>query len=106
MFAIAIFSAPPVDLDGIREPVFGSILTGNNPITAAVCAHFRRNRGFTSIPCGRRVLSLKWLYNGGPYQLIIFHFLIGIWAYLGRQWELSYRLGMRPLDCGCFFVHQ
>jgi photosystem II P680 reaction center D1 protein len=38
----------------------------------------------------------EWLYNGGPYQLIVLHFLIGIWCYLGRQWELSYRLGMRP----------
>ncbi len=24
------------------------------------------------------------------------HFLISVWAYLGRLWELSYRLGMRP----------
>jgi photosystem II P680 reaction center D1 protein len=38
----------------------------------------------------------EWLYNGGPYQLIILHLLISIWCYLGRQWELSYRLGMRP----------
>merc|ERR1712054_726744 len=38
-------------------------------------------------------------YNGGPYQLVIFHFLIGISAYMGRQWELSYRLGMRPWIC-------
>ncbi|MGA0199066.1 MAG: Photosystem Q(B) protein 1, partial [Prochlorotrichaceae cyanobacterium] len=38
----------------------------------------------------------EWLYNGGPYQLIIFHFLIGIFCYMGREWELSYRLGMRP----------
>jgi photosystem II P680 reaction center D1 protein len=35
-------------------------------------------------------------YNGGPYQLIVFHFLIGIYAYMGREWELSYRLGARP----------
>ena len=41
----------------------------------------------------------EWLYNGGPYQLVIFHFLIGISAYMGRQWELSYRLGMRPWIC-------
>ncbi len=27
---------------------------------------------------------------------MIFHFLIGIYAYMGREWELSYRLGMRP----------
>lgn len=38
-------------------------------------------------------------YNGGPYQLIVFHFLIGIYAYMGREWELSYRLGMRPWIC-------
>ena len=38
----------------------------------------------------------EWLYNGGSWQLIAFHFLIGIWTYLGREWELSYRLGMRP----------
>ena len=41
----------------------------------------------------------EWLYNGGPYQLVIMHFLIGICAYMGRQWELSYRLGMRPWIC-------
>jgi photosystem II DI subunit (Q(B)) len=38
----------------------------------------------------------EWLYNGGPFQLVVFHFLIGIYAYMGREWELSYRLGMRP----------
>ena len=38
-------------------------------------------------------------YNGGPFQLVVFHFLIGIYAYMGREWELSYRLGMRPWIC-------
>lgn len=38
----------------------------------------------------------EWLYNGGEYQLIVLHFLIGVAAYMGREWELSYRLGMRP----------
>ena len=38
----------------------------------------------------------EWLYNGGPFQLVVFHFLIGIYSYMGREWELSYRLGMRP----------
>ena len=38
----------------------------------------------------------EWLYNGGPYQLIVCHFFIGICCYMGREWELSYRLGMRP----------
>lgn len=95
VFAIAIFSAPPVDLDGIREPVFGSILTGNNPITAAVVPTSAAI-GLHFYPLWQASSVAEWLYNGGPYQLIIFHFLIGIWAYLGRQWELSYRLGMRP----------
>merc|ERR1711916_307567 len=67
-FIVAFIAAPPVDIDGIREPVAGSFLYGNNIISGA----------------------------GGPYQLVIFHFLIGISAYMGRQWELSYRLGMRP----------
>ena len=31
--------------------------------------------------------------------MVIFHFLIGIYAYMGREWELSYRLGMRPWIC-------
>ena len=28
--------------------------------------------------------------------MVIFHFLIGVFCYAGREWELSYRLGMRP----------
>lgn len=94
-FAIAFTVSPPVDMDGIREPVVGSLLGGNNIITAAVVP--------TSAAIGLHLYPLweassieEWLYNGGPYQLIVFHFLIGIWAYLGRQWELSYRLGLRP----------
>jgi hypothetical protein len=35
----------------------------------------------------------EWLYNGGPYQLIVCHFFLGICCYMGREWELSYRLG-------------
>jgi photosystem II P680 reaction center D1 protein len=38
----------------------------------------------------------EWLFNGGPYQFIVCHYFIGICAYLGREWELSFRLGMRP----------
>ena len=53
----------------------------------------------TSIPIWEAGTLDEWLYNGGPYQLVIFHFLIGISAYMGRQWELSYRLGMRPWIC-------
>jgi len=49
-FIVAFIAAPPVDIDGIREPVAGSLM-------------------------------------------------FGISAYMGRQWELSYRLGMRPWIC-------
>ena len=35
-FIMAFIAAPAVDIDGIREPVIGSLLGGNNMITAAV----------------------------------------------------------------------
>jgi Photosynthetic reaction centre protein. len=35
-FILAFIAAPPVDIDGVREPVTGSLLYGNNIITAAV----------------------------------------------------------------------
>jgi len=38
----------------------------------------------------------EWLYNGGPYQLVVCHFFLGVCCYMGREWELSFRLGMRP----------
>ncbi|MUG94539.1 photosystem II q(b) protein [Scytonema sp. UIC 10036] len=94
-FILAFTVAPPVDMDGIREPIAGSILGGNNIITAAVIP--------TSAAVGLHFYPLweagnidEWLYNGGSYQLIVLHFLLGTWCYLGRMWELSYQLGMRP----------
>merc|ERR1712023_110155 len=72
-FVIAFVAAPPVDIDGIREPVAGSLIYGNNIISGAV------------VPSS---------------NAIGLHFyLIGIYAYMGREWELSYRLGMRPWIC-------
>lgn len=95
VFIVAFIAAPAVDLEGIREPVIGSLLGGNNiatativPTSAAIGLHFYPLWEASSVD--------EWLYNGGPYQLIIFHFLIAVWAYLGRLWELSDRLGMRP----------
>ena len=35
-FIIAFIGAPPVDIDGIREPVSGSLMYGNNIISGAV----------------------------------------------------------------------
>jgi photosystem II P680 reaction center D1 protein len=94
-FILAFIAAPPVDIDGIREPVSGSLLYGNNIISGAVVP--------SSNAIGLHLYSIweassldEWLYNGGPYQMVIMHFLIGVFAYAGREWELSYRLGMRP----------
>lgn len=94
-FAIAFIAAPPVDMEGIREPIFGSILGSHNLITAAVIPTSAAI-GLHFYPIWQASSVDEWLYNGGPYQLIILHSLIAIWAYLGRLWELSYRLGMRP----------
>merc|ERR1719269_555201 len=42
-------------------------------------------------------LSLdEWLYNGGSYQLVVLHFFLGVCCWLGREWEFSFRIGMRP----------
>jgi photosystem II P680 reaction center D1 protein len=94
-FVLAFIAAPGVDMEGIREPIQGSLLSGNNLITAAVIP--------TSAAIGLHFYPLwdaasvdEWLYNGGPYQLIVLHTLIAIWCYLGRLWELSFRMGTRP----------
>ncbi|PHT66243.1 hypothetical protein T459_30668 [Capsicum annuum] len=85
--------APPVDIDGIREPVSGSLLYGNNiisgaiiPTSAAIGLHF--------YPIWEAASVDEWLYNGGPYELIVLHFLLGVACYMGREWELSFRLGI------------
>ena len=97
-FLVAFIAAPPVDIDGIREPVAGSLLYGNNIISGAVVPSSNAI-GLHFYPIWEAASLDEWLYNGGPYQLVVFHFLIGIFAYLGREWELSYRLGMRPWIC-------
>ena len=94
-FILAFIAAPGADMDGIREPVMGSLMAGNNIITAAVVPTSAAI-GLHFYPIWEATSLDEWLYNGGPYQLIVLHFLIGIWCYLGRLWELSYRLGSRP----------
>ncbi|KAL8232712.1 hypothetical protein R6Q57_002490 [Mikania cordata] len=95
VFIIAFIAAPPVNIDGIREPVSGSLLYGNNiisgaiiPTSAAIGLHFYPIWEATSVD--------EWLYIGGPYELIVLHFLLGVACYMGREWELSFRLVMRP----------
>ena len=97
-FSLGMIAAPPVDIDGIREPVAGSFLYGNNIISAAVVPSSNAI-GLHFYPIWEAGSLDEWLYNGGTYQLVVFHFLIGIFCYMGREWELSYRLGMRPWIC-------
>ena len=94
-YIIAFIAAPPVDIDGIREPVAGSLLYGNNIISGAVIPSSNAI-GIHFYPIWEAASIEEWLYNGGPYQLIVLHFLIGVACWMGREWELSYRLGMRP----------
>ena len=99
-YIIAFIAAPPVDIDGIREPVAGSLLYGNNIISGAVVPSSNAI-GVHFYPIWEAASIDEWLYNGGTYQLVVFHFFIGVCAYIGREWELSYRLGMRPWICVC-----
>ena len=36
------------------------------------------------------------LINGGTYQFVVLHFMLGVACWMGREWEFSFRLGMRP----------
>ena len=95
VYIIAFVAAPPVDIDGIREPVSGSLLYGNNIISGAVVPTSNAI-GLHFYPLWEAASVDEWLYNGGPYQLVVCHFLLGVSCYMGREWELSFRLGMRP----------
>jgi photosystem II P680 reaction center D1 protein len=68
VFIIAFIAASPVDIDGIREPVSGSLFYGNNIISGVII--------LTSAAIGLHFYSIweaasidEWLYNGGPYEL-------------------------------------
>ena len=63
VYIVAFIAAPPVDIDGIREPVSGSLMYGNNIISGAVVP--TSNARPTSTQFGKATLD-EWLYNGGP----------------------------------------
>lgn len=94
-FIASFIAAPPVDIDGIREPVAGSLLYGNNIITGAVVPSSNAI-GVHFYPVWEALSYDEWAYNGGAYQLVVFHFILGVACYMGREWEFSFRLGMRP----------
>ncbi|MEL6552943.1 MAG: photosystem II q(b) protein [Cyanobacteria bacterium J06621_11] len=95
VFVLAIVAAPAVDMNGTGQMIAGSLLDGNNLITAAVVPTSAAI-GLHFYPIWEAASLDEWLINGGPYQLIVLHFIIGIISYQDREWELSYRLGMRP----------
>ena len=70
-YAKAFIAAPSVDIDDIREPVSGSLLYGNNIISAAVVPSSNAI-GVHFYPIWEAASIDEWLYNGGPYQLVIF----------------------------------
>jgi photosystem II P680 reaction center D1 protein len=90
-FVIAFIAAPPVDIDGIREPVSGSLLFGNNIISGAVVPT-SNEIGLHFYPVWEASSMDEWLFNGWPYQLIVCNFFLGICCYMGREWELSFRV--------------
>jgi photosystem II P680 reaction center D1 protein len=94
-FLLGVFLCPPVDIDGIREPVSGSLLYGNNIITTAVIPSSNAI-GVHFYPVWDTISVNEWLYNGGIYQFEVFHFILAVSFWLGREWEFSFRLGMRP----------
>ncbi|ERN12848.1 hypothetical protein AMTR_s00172p00038240 [Amborella trichopoda] len=92
-FIIAFIEAPPVDIDGIHEPVSGSLFYGNNILSGAIISTSAAI-GLHFYPIWEAAFVDEWLYDGGPYELIVLHFLLSVACYMGREWELSFRLGM------------
>ena len=89
VFIIAFIAAPPVDIDGIREPVSGSLIFSNNIISGAVVPTSNAI-GLHFYPIWEAATLDEWLFNGGPYQLIVCHFFLGICCYI--RWHASWNL--------------
>ena len=94
-YVTGFISAAPCDIDGIREPIAGSLLYGNNIITGALIPSSNAI-GVHFYPIWSSLGFDEWGYNGGTYQFIIVHFIGGVTSWLNREWEFSFRLGMRP----------
>ncbi|KAH9605263.1 hypothetical protein KSS87_013436 [Heliosperma pusillum] len=62
------------------QPLLSYCISANT-VTVSIGLHFYPIWEATSVD--------EWLYNGGPYELIVLHFLLGVACYMGREWELS-----------------
>merc|ERR1712050_490303 len=70
VYIIAFIFAPPVDIDGIREPVAWSLLYGNNIITGAVVPSSNAI-GVHFYPVWESLGFDEWLYNGGTFNFML-----------------------------------
>ena len=68
-YITGFISAPPSDIDGIREPLAGSLLYGNNIITGSVIPSSNAI-GVHFYPIWSSLGFDEWLYNGGTYPLV------------------------------------
>ena len=64
-FVIAFVAAPPVDIDGIREPVAGSLIYGNNIISGAVVPSSNAI-GLHFYPSGKLLPSMSGCTTAAP----------------------------------------
>ncbi|MBA0815157.1 hypothetical protein Gohar_020923 [Gossypium harknessii] len=74
VFIITFIATPPVDIDGIREPVSRSLLYGNNIISGAIIP--TSAIGLHFYPIWEATFVDEWLYNDKTYELIVLHFLL------------------------------
>ena len=74
VYLFAFIVGTPCDIDGIRERVAGSLLYGNNILTAGLIPSSNAI-GLHFYPVWSSLGFDEWLYNGGPYQLVALHFL-------------------------------
>ena len=108
-YITAFICAPQVDIDGIREAVAGSLLSGNNIITGTIIP--RSNAiGVHFYPIWESLAFDEWLYNVGTYQFLVLHFIGAVSSWMGREWEFSFRLGVLGFlslfgTCGLFLVY-
>ena len=97
VYLLSFILSPSVDIDGIREPVAGSLLYGNNIISGAVIPSSNAI-GVHFYPLWESDGYDEWLYNGGTYQFIGLHFILAIASWMGRQWEFSLHIVYASMD--------
>ena len=68
VYIVSIIFAPCVDIDGIREPVAGSLLYGNNIISTAVIPSSNAI-GVHFYPLWESSNYFDWFYNGGEMHV-------------------------------------